>query len=63
MYTQKRMQAVIISVYFHNMILLLKIVTPITETFNNSKNFNIIDLVFSFCINNILQKVGHNFPL
>lgn len=63
MYTQKRMQAVIISVCFHNMILLLKIVTPITETFNNSKNFSIIDLVFSFCINNILQKVSHNFPL
>ncbi len=48
--THKGMQVAMISEYFDSVIRLLEVVTPMTETFNNSKKLSIMDLVVSFSV-------------
>ncbi len=47
MRTHKRTQVAIFSEYFKSVIWLLEVVTPMTETLNNSKKLSIMGLVIS----------------
>ena len=49
--------------YFHSVIRLLEVVTPMTEVLINSKKFSIMDLVVSLDVDHFAWKVGHDFLL
>ena len=49
--------------YFHIVIWLLEIVTPMTEILIKSKKFSIIDVVVFLNVDHFAWEVGYNFPL
>ncbi len=49
--------------YFYSIIWLLEIVTLITETLYNSKNFGIMDLVVPLGVDHFAWEIGYDFLL
>ena len=63
MRNHKRTQVAMIGQYFHSIIQLLEVVTSMTETFNNSKKFSIMNLEISLDVNHFPWEVSHDFLL